>query len=563
MAMIFVFFLTWSLGLCADTLRMLSYDAAAEHAVLLQAGVVLQPSQDEVASSRQEPKASDVVVPPLEPPGDTSKVSRTATGTDIGVSIAAFLLFALLARGLQMANTAAAFQKVAPYVAEALGTFALVFTVACCIATGTSTWNALAIAAVLMVMIYATGAVSGGNLNPAVSLALLCAGKADMTLTKMLAYWCSQVVGGICAGFAARALTTPARTSLWSVGPGDGFTVYNAFLVESIYTFMLCFVVLNCATVDSKKGNNYFGLAIGFVIVAGGYAVGGISGAAFNPAVAIGLDLSSLAPTGKSLAWAFAELLGAALAALCFKIVRPSSSDEVPLHAKLLSEFLGTFLLVLTVGLNITTQSAATALSAASALMCMVYALGDVSGGHFNPAVSLAIHLRDEMSTATNLMLFVATQFLAGTCAGAIYAAIHLTGPHKDITHALKPGVGFGVAAAGCAEFFATAVLAYVVLAVATSTATKGNDYFGLAIGWCVVAGGFGLGGVSGGELNPAVSAGIAVANYVSPGVLPVACLTNFVSFSLWELAGGAAAATLFGLTHAAELGERKETSSS
>merc|ERR1719428_1829875 len=95
-------------------------------------------------------------------------------------------------------------------------------------------------------------------------------------------------------------------------------------MVEVLYTFMLCFVVLNVATARKDKGNQYYGLAIGFVIVAGGYAGGNVSGGCFNPAVAFGIDVSS---AGTGFGWAFAylgyEMIGAGLAAILFRLVHP------------------------------------------------------------------------------------------------------------------------------------------------------------------------------------------------------------------------------------------------
>merc|ERR1719380_506221 len=102
-------------------------------------------------------------------------------------------------------------------------------------------------------------------------------------------------------------------------------------LAEVLYTFMLCFVVLNVAASRKNEGNQFYGLAIGFVIVAGGYAVGNISGGAFNPAVALGIDISS---AGIGIGWGFAytgyELLGSALAAIMFRVVRPDEFDGNP-----------------------------------------------------------------------------------------------------------------------------------------------------------------------------------------------------------------------------------------
>merc|ERR1719265_3106636 len=91
---------------------------------------------------------------------------------------------------------------------------------------------------------------------------------------------------------------------------------------------MLCFVVLSCALSKRNNprddGNQFFGLAIGFVIVAGGHAAGGISGACYNPAVAFGLDVSSHWP----FIYTGFELTGAVLAAILFRMVRPEDFNS-------------------------------------------------------------------------------------------------------------------------------------------------------------------------------------------------------------------------------------------
>merc|ERR1719263_256256 len=132
-------------------------------------------------------------------------------------------------------------------------------------------------------------------------------------------------------------------------------------LCETLYTFMLCFVVLNVAAARkyTETGNEWYGLAIGFVIVAGAYGAGAVSGGCFNPAVAIGIDTSSAGlGFGWCLPYAIAEIIGAALAAVAFKAVRPgdfvqpgqtpSPYQVANMNSKLIAEFLGTYMLVLT-----------------------------------------------------------------------------------------------------------------------------------------------------------------------------------------------------------------------
>lgn len=448
---------------------------------------------------------------------------------------------------------------------EFLGVFVLVFTVVCQSLSGAA-FGVTSIACSLMVMIYATGPISGGHLNPAVSLTLALSRKMKWSEVPM--YWIAQLAAGISAGFLACSLFTDTV----NVSPGDTYSGWHAYCAESLYTFMLCLVVLNAA--GSKRnnsptdGNNFFALAIGFVIIAGGNAVGGVSGAAFNPAVALGLDVSSYDKgLGNGFLWALFELVGAGVAAAVYREVRPEDylpesfldGYEPSLGTKLVSEFLGVFFLVLTVGLNLCNGSDVTAWSAAAALMCMIYSLGDVSGAHFNPAVTLACMASGrELINTFDGLAYMVTQVLAGVCAGCVYSVFHQSSPKKTSPITLSPGDGFSLHQAGIAEMAATALLAYIVLSCATvphagSRKTRNSFYFALCIGSCVTVGGFGLGSVSGGELNPAVAAGIATASSVFKPGGASAPFANFVKLGLYELTGGLLGAVAFQATHAKE----------
>merc|ERR1719379_3094839 len=175
-----------------------------------------------------------------------------------------------------------------------------------------------------MVSIYALGGISGANFNPAVSVALGLSEK--MRWPEVGIYCVVQLAGSLFAALTYGSLFG----KVFNIGPSPGFGWWEALLAETLYTFMLCFVVLNVAV--SKKNNpdnnnnQFAGLAIGFVIIAGAYGAGSISGGAFNPAVALAIDLSS---TGLNLGWGLAytgyEILGAALATVFFRIVRPEN----------------------------------------------------------------------------------------------------------------------------------------------------------------------------------------------------------------------------------------------
>lgn len=438
--------------------------------------------------------------------------------------------------------------KSSRYLAEFVGTFLLVFTVGCNVIDGSKVWGVTSIACVLMVSIYAFASSSGANFNPAVSLALGISGK--LAWMEVGIYCLVQVVAGIVAGMCYWLMFG----KVFNLAPSAGFGWASAGAAEVFYTFMLCFVVLNCAACASTSGNQFYGLAIGFVVIAGGYGAGAISGGAFNPAVALGIDISS---TGIGFGWGLAyvgyELLGAALAGLAFKVVRP---EEFPSHGqpqprrpdqygmlqKLVSEFLGTFMLVLTVGLNVLGRSPAGAWSIAASLMCMIFSLGGVSGAHFNPAVTLAILLAGRgKTTPTEAGMYVGVQCLAGIAAGITFAGMH----HWSFI-SLGPSSPYGWGACGAAEIVFTFVLCFVVLCVATRRDAGLTQYFGLAIGSCVTVGGIAIGGISGGSLNPAVSLGIASGRPLQNG-------WSFCFYTIFELLGGGLAALVFYVVYPSE----------
>merc|ERR1719389_591115 len=209
-------------------------------------------------------------------------------------------------------------------VAEFIGTYLLVFAVGCNVLTGSPVWGVTSIACTLMVCIYALGGISGANFNPAVSVALGIAKKLEWNDVGI--YICVQLVAGILAGLSY-------GVTLWHVfnlAPTPGFHWWQAALAEIIYTFMLCFVVLNVAASKKHAGQNqFYGLAIGFVVIAGGYGAGHISGGCFNPAVAWGIDVSSAGiGFGWCLAYTIFEFIGAAVAAVLFTVCRPEEKKE-------------------------------------------------------------------------------------------------------------------------------------------------------------------------------------------------------------------------------------------
>lgn len=210
-------------------------------------------------------------------------------------------------------------------VAEAIGTFFLVLTVGTTVlAPGAGQLAPLAIGFALAIMIYATGHISGGHLNPAVSLGVFMRGKA--TASELVGYWVAQLLAGVLAALVVRYLkgTLPPPPTPLAVGP--------SLLAEFLFTFALVFVVLNVATAKGTEGNSFYGFAIGTTVLVGAYAVGGISGAAFNPAVALGAAVMNLARWADLWIYLVAELAGGAAAALVFNGLRMAEAPSAPVH---------------------------------------------------------------------------------------------------------------------------------------------------------------------------------------------------------------------------------------
>ena len=202
------------------------------------------------------------------------------------------------------------------YITELIGTFFLVFTIGCTVVGEASgVIPPLAIGSALMVMIFAGGHISGGHYNPAVTLGVWLLGRCDAK--DVVPYMLFQLVGAVLAALVVKFLRAgvPVTSMTLSVGP--------ALVAEFLFTFALVFVVLNTATAKGTSGNSFYGLAIGMTVMSGAFAVGNISGGAFNPAVAVGISVLGLAPWPSIWIYLIAELAAGALAAVAFKALNP------------------------------------------------------------------------------------------------------------------------------------------------------------------------------------------------------------------------------------------------
>jgi aquaporin Z len=200
------------------------------------------------------------------------------------------------------------------YIVELIGTFFLVFTIG-------MTGNPLAIGAVLMVMVYMGGHVSGAHYNPAVTVAIWIRNK--IAPKDAVIYIAVQLVGAV---LAALTVNWFLEEGTFTVGAASNDTM-KIVLAEMLVTFALAMVVLNVATHPNTQGNSYYGLAIGFTVMAGAFAVGDISGGAFNPAVGLGpniVDSFNTVIVGDALVWYLvAPIAGGAIAGLAYRLMNP------------------------------------------------------------------------------------------------------------------------------------------------------------------------------------------------------------------------------------------------
>jgi len=202
------------------------------------------------------------------------------------------------------------------YAVELIGTFFLVLTIGLVvIEPGAGAFAPLAIGSVLMVMIYAGGHISGAHYNPAVTLAVWMRGRCAGN--DVPGYMISQFAGGIIAAFAVFLIKGDVPVEAEVIAP------IPSLLAEFLFAFALCYVVLNVATSKKTDGNSFYGLAIGFTVLVGAYAVGSVSGGAFNPAVAVGIITMGLMDISSIWIFLVANFLGGIAAAIAFNALNP------------------------------------------------------------------------------------------------------------------------------------------------------------------------------------------------------------------------------------------------
>ncbi|HVU17089.1 MAG TPA: aquaporin [Candidatus Didemnitutus sp.] len=206
------------------------------------------------------------------------------------------------------------------YLVEFIGTFFLVFTIGMTVINpGAGNLAPIAIGSALMVMIFAGGHISGGHFNPAVTLGVWLRGKCPTG--DVVPYMISQVAASLVASVAVKALKTGFMAKVAALSPAFTPEVGPALLAEFLFTFALVWAVLNTATAKGTNGNSFYGLAIGFTVMTGAFAVGSISGGAFNPAVAVGLCTMGIVAWPAFWVFLVANFAGGAVAAFTYKAI--------------------------------------------------------------------------------------------------------------------------------------------------------------------------------------------------------------------------------------------------
>eukprot|EP00747_Dinoflagellata_sp_TGD_P162406 gnl/TRDRNA2_/TRDRNA2_179971_c0_seq1.p1 gnl/TRDRNA2_/TRDRNA2_179971_c0~~gnl/TRDRNA2_/TRDRNA2_179971_c0_seq1.p1 ORF type:complete len:528 (+),score=82.97 gnl/TRDRNA2_/TRDRNA2_179971_c0_seq1:97-1680(+) len=435
--------------------------------------------------------------------------------------------------------------------AEFGGTLLLCLTVGAVINASTlgiayKVYAGTAVGCALMVLVYILAPISGAHLNPAVTLAKFVTHKKDPHHVGL--YVASQLTAGLVAG----PITSGLYGNIALLQPGAGFGWAPAMAVEILYTTLLVFVVLNVTSSEPPMaGNQFSGLAIGFVLIAGAYAGGAVSGAVFNPAVALAVAnpfvtvFHNAYTAGNNVAWMFAYwgwhaiggCIGTLLATMVFRAPKQGEGEKNSVGLRCAAEAMGTFYLVLTVGLNVLSGSDATVWSASAALMCMIYALGDISGGYFNPAVTLAAMIvgKGWLSWSTT------GAYIAAQTGGALLGAFFYCGIHDMRSFMLEPGEEYNWLDVLFVEFLFTMLIAYTVLSIACAGKVF-QELYGFIIASSLTAAGDAIGAVSGAALNPALSIAISFTAVIDFGARPLLAGIGYVAV---QFCGGLAAAGL------------------
>ena len=407
---------------------------------------------------------------------------------------------------------------------------------------------ALAIGTILAVAVYGGGYISGGHYNPAVTFAALLCGKID--IANSIVNTAAQIGGSFGAAIFAIFLEGEGKIGYPAVG--EDFEMSQAILSEAVCTCFLCLVVLGSACSASNAGKDFYGYAIGMTVFSCAISSGRVSGGAFNPAV--GLLGAADNSFGDLPVYIVGPYVGAILAAIIFRLVSPSDvpsgksflsnwtilardTEGFTLTNKCVAELMGTFFLTYTVAMCDGSHHFS-AFAIGTSLATSIYGLGFVSGGHFNPAVSVGIFVHkltklDGDNSPKDLLFYIISQVFGACLAVGIANYISDLGIGMPAPGHYSKHETYSIIAVLAVEILATGTLIYTVLNCCFSS-QAGNNYYGFAIGAVVFVMASAVGPISGGGFNPAVCIATLGVNHA---------LANLWIYCLAPCVGGALAA--------------------
>jgi glycerol uptake facilitator-like aquaporin len=450
-------------------------------------------------------------------------------------------------------------------------------------------WKPVVVGLTLMVSTYCFASISGAHLNPAVSFAVGLTNKGQWY--SLYKYVIAQFLG-CCAGVFISCRTYNKVAAGVAVGPRNEFSMGQVWIVEFGSTALLCLVFLNVTLSRRnnpvKSGNQFYGLAIGLAMLAGVAASEDISGGIFNPALALAVDAQNGAFL-YGVSYAVISMMAAFVASVCFRILRPYEGEvdfvnfskmieeeKATINApKLASEGIGTFVVVVAFGLTAMskTYSMLRPLAAGSALASCHYAMADISGGYFNPAVTLSVMMNGRKKLQWfHGCCYIAVQIVSASCGCVIFQALYSNqfNPMVQEKKLKIHGVEQGYQDVSCIGVICSFTVCYVVLSTQTvkgiSTQLSRNTYGGLAYGLASATGGFVVIHLANALTNPALMLGAGFTTSVSQwwsGVKFTTAILDFLRSSLMAASyfiGAVLASIIFRVVHADDFKEHHNT---
>lgn len=401
-------------------------------------------------------------------------------------------------------------------MAEALGTFFLVFNY------GVS-GDAFAGAFTRLVMSYCFVPISDGHFNPA--LTLCAAFRGAISWPDAMAYTGTQYMAGLVAGAIAEYITSDSDTnSSYFPRIDPKFTYHEGFSCEFLASVVFFWVYLITVTSKKQKGNHYYGLALGFAHLGCALTSAPVTGGTFNPAIGTLLAFHKhvgRAKTDNNVHF-LAPYTASIVTIFLFNMTNPEDLWEKPTmlanwFAPLVTELLGTLFLVYIVSMTVNVPHENMGpMAVGGILAAIVYAGGPISGGQFNPAVTIACFLR-EMKTSfptkeklLRSFCYMTAQMIGGFIgAGFAVSVMHENAGYPTVDRR------YGVGKAFFAELIGTMALVTAVMFTATVKLrhVRGNPYFGVAIGFALGAVAWSVAPIGGGAFNPIVGMALTAAH--------------------------------------------------